>query len=71
MPQSTELFYGIACIIALPCLHKHSGAWWWVGVVYRLAYKYACVLPAAQEIAVDDINSLESEFVALQHSVQK
>lgn len=32
-----------------------------------------CVLVTdiAQEIAVDDINGLESEFMALQHSVQK
>ncbi len=49
---------------------KHEGKmcvaqWVWI----RLC-DVICIV-TVQEIAVDDINSLESEFMALQHSVQK
>jgi hypothetical protein len=32
---------------------------------------YFCSIDTVRDIAVEDINSLESEFMALQHSVQK
>lgn len=43
----------------------------WLIIYCTILHVCVLVTDIAQEIAVDDINGLESEFMALQHSVQK
>lgn len=75
-----------ACVLGGESLHnlvcKLRGPSGWGGATHLthwLFHCWGCVsvlappfpLSSVDQIAVEDINSLESEFMALQHSVQK